>query len=902
MQKKSTQRNSRAFGANTHFRKVFSISLIMVFSFAQLFAGSISGSNPLHSKSNNTMVTANAGPNDSNCGLSYQLNATIPSSGTGTWTSLYNPGVSFAPSANNPNATVTIAMYDTNMVGIPINTDVILRWTVVDSTGSAFDDVTITFLVLPVIDAGYNDSVCGSSALLTAYLLYGTGSWTGPTGVLFGNPSSPQTSADISFGGMSEISKTYTFEATNGSCSASDSLIVAYSAIPNAAAGMDDYTCGTSYTFDADILGSEFALGTWESDFATAVFNDKHDPNATVALPNTGSFPGQPQGGTFGDSSYVLIPFNWIMDNNHCNDTDEVVITFYQHPVAYAGPDTAVCGKIYNMIGNYSIGASTGHWTVISAPTAIPPIWSDVTDPQSTVQVPLHGQYTFKWKEDNLHNQTCTSFDLVIVYFIEIPEPDAGPDRYVCGNSTYLEALPSTGNGQWLPCQAQITNFMDPHSFTHYGLTGSNDTVTYIWLEYNEYQGIQCASSSEVNIVFMIVPDANVFFTPGLSTDHICGKTETSLDNILVAAAPGISGYNVSAYWDCDDATFYPNAFATDPDSVQVGNYGIHKFNWVVENHLGDSICPDSSISIYVDFIEQPTVNAGPLYDTTCDPQYSLQAEFSTSTGNPKGMWIIASPNFNFWQHTSAGLIPVDTIFPTTIHDIVAMPDSINQTTTETFELIWQEFNFGSWNNGNPPDFCTDLGTTTVTFAPTLLPIAGSDTTIELAFYDLDGSLGSPYIQAYWELVSAPSGATAIISDPNNLTTQIELSDYGYYTFNLTGTNDYCEVSDEVIIHYVDSLNSIEGQTITNNYQLYQNVPNPFNQTTEIKFYIPETTDIEIAIYSLLGKKVEVVANQKFEKGQQSISVDVSLLAPGTYLYSLQSKRNKLVRKMCIVR
>lgn len=60
--------------------------------------------------------------------------------------------------------------------------------------------------------------------------------------------------------------------------------------------------------------------------------------------------------------------------------------------------------------------------------------------------------------------------------------------------------------------------------------------------------------------------------------------------------------------------------------------------------------------------------------------------------------------------------------------------------------------------------------------------------------------------------------------------------------------------------------------------------------------------EFRLVLLSLHGGKVAVVANQKFEKGQHSISVDVSLLAPGTYLYTLQRKKNKLVKKMCIVR
>ncbi|MEA3443775.1 MAG: gliding motility-associated C-terminal domain-containing protein, partial [Bacteroidota bacterium] len=580
-----------------------------------------------------------------------------------------------------------------------------------------------TFFEQPIVDANPNDSVCGNVYDLQAISTMGTGLWTGPPNTSFGDASSPNTTAQIAFSGLSQVNATFTWHEQNSFCQAEDDVLIVYSTYPNAAAGLDDWTCGIAYTFDADILGYEYAMGTWKTDFSNADFDDKHDPNATVTLPNTGSFPGQPQAGTFGDSSFIAIPFTWVMDNNRCTDEDIVLITFYQIPVAFTGPDTSVCGKVYDMRAEYSIGSSKGQWTMIQGPggSTVPPTWSDDTDPHATVQVPLHGEYIFKWKEDNLHNQTCTTEDQIVIFFIEIPDVDAGPDKYICGNSTNLEAINSTGTGEWLSAQAYIDDITDPLSYTEYGLTGTNDTVTYVWQEYNEHNGIQCVSNSEVDIVFMIVPESEVFFIPGTSTDHVCGKLETIDYNILVGVEPGITGPNVLAYWIGDDSNFYPNSFAKDPDSVRVGNYGVHEFNWVIENHHGDSVCPDTSITIIVDFIEQPVADAGPLYDTACidsiNPYYQFQGNWTTSTGDSiAGKWITTSPNqVSFWYINP---IDPDTSLSDSLPNNYVYVNYIDPNTPEVYDLVWQEENYGSGVNGNLPDFCLDWDTTTVTFAP----------------------------------------------------------------------------------------------------------------------------------------------------------------------------------------
>lgn len=590
------------------------------------------------------------------------------------------------------------------------------------------DQVTVTFIQQPIVDANHNDSVCGNVYALQAQSTMGVGWWTGPLGTSFSNATSPHSNATISWNGQSEVIANFTWTEQNSFCTASDNVSIVYSTMPNAAAGNDVQVCGTSFTFDADIIGYEYALGTWKTDFITAIFDDKHDPAATVTLPNTGSFPGTAPSGTFGDTSWIALPFTWVMDNNRCTDEDVVLISFYQIPTANAGHDTSVCGKLFNMTAKYSIGNSKGKWSMVSGPSSVPPTWQDNTKPSSWVQVPQHGLYVFRWKEDNLLKQTCTSSDEVSIYFIETPNVDAGPDRYICGTDFNLEAIASTGNGQWLPTSASITTPSDPHSATHYGLTGTNEVVTYVWQEYNEYNGVQCVDYDSVEIVFMIVPDAQVSFTAGSSTDHVCGKTEMPFDNIIQAVAPGITGPNVTAYWSANDSEFYPGPSAKDPDSVKVGNYGVHTFYWNVENHHGDSVCLDYD-SLIVDFIKQPVANPGPMFDTACidsvySPYYHLQGSWSVNLlpftppgvapDSLAGKWISTAPTgVTFLYLNATDTIENDTLPNNWVH--VTPIDYINP---DVYVFTWQEEHYGAPINGEPRNLCTDIATTTVMFAP----------------------------------------------------------------------------------------------------------------------------------------------------------------------------------------
>jgi hypothetical protein len=50
-------------------------------------------------------------------------------------------------------------------------------------------------------------------------------------------------------------------------------------------------------------------------------------------------------------------------------------------------------------------------------------------------------------------------------------------------------------------------------------------------------------------------------------------------------------------------------------------------------------------------------------------------------------------------------------------------------------------------------------------------------------------------------------------------------------------------------------------------YMLHQNYPNPFNPSTNVKFSVPELSDVKIAVYNLLGQEMQVLFDQKMDRG-----------------------------------
>ena len=77
------------------------------------------------------------------------------------------------------------------------------------------------------------------------------------------------------------------------------------------------------------------------------------------------------------------------------------------------------------------------------------------------------------------------------------------------------------------------------------------------------------------------------------------------------------------------------------------------------------------------------------------------------------------------------------------------------------------------------------------------------------------------------------------------------------------------QIDNDGTYEYYDAITlSIEG---LGKAKLLQNNPNPFNPSTEIKFYIPNDTKVKIVIYDILGREVVTLLNEEKQAGYHII-------------------------------
>jgi len=81
---------------------------------------------------------------------------------------------------------------------------------------------------------------------------------------------------------------------------------------------------------------------------------------------------------------------------------------------------------------------------------------------------------------------------------------------------------------------------------------------------------------------------------------------------------------------------------------------------------------------------------------------------------------------------------------------------------------------------------------------------------------------------------------------------------------------------------------------------LNQNIPNPFNQTTQIGYYLPSSTNFaKLYIYNMNGLQIKSIPIQ--EKGKGNITIEGSELQPGIYIYTLIADGKEIDTKRMIL-
>ena len=125
------------------------------------------------------------------------------------------------------------------------------------------------------------------------------------------------------------------------------------------------------------------------------------------------------------------------------------------------------------------------------------------------------------------------------------------------------------------------------------------------------------------------------------------------------------------------------------------------------------------------------------------------------------------------------------------------------------------------------------------------------------------------------------------------------------YRIQISGTSDTTIFGQsENVFSIIDTTASIAEYEylVPTEYTLEQNYPNPFNPITTIRFSIPNTAHIRLAIYDILGNEIETLIDDAKTAGSYQVTVDAGSFASGIYFYRIITDNFVDTKKMILMK
>jgi len=136
------------------------------------------------------------------------------------------------------------------------------------------------------------------------------------------------------------------------------------------------------------------------------------------------------------------------------------------------------------------------------------------------------------------------------------------------------------------------------------------------------------------------------------------------------------------------------------------------------------------------------------------------------------------------------------------------------------------------------------------------------------------------------------------------------LESYDFSVSQLVATDDYLYKTGGTFNTYQISLSDLGTQPEKKKptqFKIIQNYPNPFNPITNMRYDLPEATNVTISIYDIMGREVRNLINTNQNSGYKSVvwngtNNNGEMVSGGMYFYTIKTNTFSQTRKMILLK
>lgn len=496
------------------------------------------------------------------------------------------------------------------------------------------DDIKVTFIPDPIVDAGENFELCDASAYFiddAKAINYSTLSWSssGTGTFLNGNTITPTYIPSLYDVSQGYVDLTIIARA-NSSCPAiaSDVKRLFFTRSPIASAGPDEVNCGSNVFKITRATAQNSNLITWKTS-GTGTFDNQYSLNPSY-FPSAADI----------SSGSVTLTIT-ASPNKPClvPATDDLILTLTKLPISYAGEDITSCEGSIFLNSGYAENFSSILWTssgtgYFTNPGTINPTYhpskADMEAGSAKITLTVFGKSPC----------SIAVTDFLTITLVKEAVVDAGVNSSICINSTFEVTTATSSNHNTLTWATSgsgtFSNQNTLNPIYTPGLTDIlNGTVT---LTLTATSSLPCYTSvrDEMELTINSPPTANAGFD-----QNICVDDEAYLDGSIV---------NSSVFkWSTNGDGKFNNASTLTPTYIP-GINDISKGSVTIELiAYPQNSCASQVVDQMIIYISRPVeVYAGPD-EIICSNTYKLlnatSKNFSSVSWTTTGTGSFINPN-----------------------------------------------------------------------------------------------------------------------------------------------------------------------------------------------------------------------------------------------------------------